>query len=148
MLAENAGRKSAFESAVDLWETACEYFEWVEDNPLLEEKIFHNSGEITRGTVSKMRPMTLDGFCVFAGITDQTYYNYRDKADDYLEVTRRIDGIMRTQKFAGAAAELLNPNIIARDLGLVDKKETDNRHTFDLSNKSDEELKKIVSGQK
>ena len=31
--------------------------------------------------------------------------------------------IIRTQKFAGAAADLLNANIIARDLGLADKNE-------------------------
>ena len=31
--------------------------------------------------------------------------------------------IIKTQKFEGAAAELLNANIIARDLGLADKKE-------------------------
>lgn len=34
----------------------------------------------------------------------------------------RVEQIIRQQKFEGAAAELLNPNIIARDLGLADKK--------------------------
>ncbi|MDC9826565.1 terminase small subunit, partial [Devosia sp. ZB163] len=35
----------------------------------------------------------------------------------------RVDEIIRAQKFEGAAAGLLNPNIIARDLGLADKQE-------------------------
>ena len=34
-----------------------------------------------------------------------------------------MDEIIRTQKFEGASADLLNPNIIARDLGLADKSE-------------------------
>ena len=42
---------------------------------------------------------------------------------DFSEVTTRVDEIIRTQKFQGAAADLLNPNIIARDLGLADKSE-------------------------
>jgi len=122
-LAENAGRPATFETPEDLLKGACEYFQWAEDNPLQEEKIFHNSGEITRGTISKMRAMTLDGLCVFLGISDTTYYNHRDKSDEFLEVTKKIGQIMRTQKFTGAAADLLNPNIIARDLGLADRSE-------------------------
>lgn len=126
-LAENAGRKPTFATPNDLWESACEYFEWAENNPLKEEKVFHTNGQITRATVDKLRAMTLDGLCVFLGITDTTYYNHRDKTSEFLEVAKRIDSIMRTQKFSGAAAELLNPNIIARDLGLAEKK--DNTHS-------------------
>jgi hypothetical protein len=40
-----------------------------------------------------------------------------------VQVTTRVDEIIRTQKFQGAAADLLNPNIIARDLGLSEKSE-------------------------
>ena len=35
--------------------------------------------------------------------------------------------IIYNQKFTGAAADLLNPNIIARELGLADKQQ--NEHT-------------------
>ena len=41
----------------------------------------------------------------------------------YLEVTTRIRQIVYNQKFEGAASGFLNPNIIARDLGMVDKQE-------------------------
>lgn len=34
-----------------------------------------------------------------------------------------MEEIIRTQKFEGASADLLNPNIIARDLGLAEKQE-------------------------
>lgn len=116
------GRKPIFESPEQLWEAAVEYFEWVENNPLNEEKLFCYQGRVTRGTVYKMRAMTIDGLSLFLDITDETWRQYRKK-DGFSGVTARIDKIIKAQKFAGAAADLLNPNIIARDLGLKDKKE-------------------------
>lgn len=103
----------------ELWVKAVEYFKWVEDNPLLEEKVF---GTGFKDTVNKMRAMTITGFCVFAGITSQTFFNY-EKEQAYLDITARIRDIIYSQKFTGAAAGLLESNIIARELGLADKQE-------------------------
>ena len=86
----------------ELWVKAVEYFKWVEDN--------------------KMRAMTITEFCVFAGITSQTFFNY-EKEQAYFDITARIRDIIYSQKFTGAAAGLLESNIIARELGLADKQE-------------------------
>jgi hypothetical protein len=40
---------------------------------------------------------------------------------DFLVVTARIEQIIYTQKFEGAAVGIFNANIISRDLGLIDK---------------------------
>lgn len=69
-----------------------------------------------------MRAMTLSGLCLFLDIADNTFRLYRAR-DDFKEVTEKIDQVIRWQKFTGAAAELLNPVIIARDLGLKDSHE-------------------------
>lgn len=45
------------------------------------------------------------------------------KDKDFSLIIARIEGIMYNQKFTGAAAGFLNPSIICRDLGLVDKKD-------------------------
>lgn len=103
-----------------LWDEAMKYFKWVENNPLLEEKLFAYQGIVVKDTVNKMRAMTITAFCLFADISLQTLENYRDNKD-FIEVTTRIDNIIKSQKFEGAAADLLNPNIIARDLGMADK---------------------------
>ncbi len=105
-----------------LWEKALEYFQWIEDNPLLEEQLFAYQGIITRQTVTKMHAMTYQGLELFLDISRQTWDNYR-KNNDYLAVTNAIEKIIYEQKFSGAAATLLNPNIIARDLGLSDKRD-------------------------
>jgi len=115
------GRKPLFSKPDDLWKACIEYFEWVEDNPLLEEKAFAYQGEVTTHNLTKMRAMTLGGLWIFLDICKETWYSYKDK-DDFVSVTTRVEEIIRNQKFTGAAADLLNPNIIARDLGLADKK--------------------------
>lgn len=115
------GRKPKFETAEDLWSACLEYFQWVEENPLYEAKPFSFQGESWVEPVPKMRAMTIDGLCIFLDITDQTLYNYKERGEDFLEVINKADRIIRTQKFTGAAADLLNANIISRDLGLRDK---------------------------
>lgn len=111
------GRKPIFSDPDQLWSVCCEYFEWVTANPLEEEVLFHFKGSVTRATKYRMRAMTIGGLCIFLDIAHQTWLNYKAR-EDFLEVTTRVEAIIRDQKFTGAAAELFNPNIIARDLGL------------------------------
>ena len=114
------GRDFEYSSPDELWAECVSYFEWVQSNPLKEQKAFHTNGQITKTNVTKMRAMTISGLCLFLGICEKTWANYRDRKD-FLQVTTRAEKIIYTQKFEGAAADLLNPNIIARDLGLTDK---------------------------
>ena len=118
------GRDKLFASADLLWEACCEYFQWVEKHPLWESKAFHNQGEVVMATIPKMRAMTIDGLCLFLNITKQTWFTWRED-DDFSDVVTRVDAVIRDQKFSGAAADLLNANIIARDLGLSDKQQTE-----------------------
>lgn len=120
------GRKPIFPDAATLWEAACEYFAWVESNPLKEAQAFAYQGAVTVHELSKMRAMTLAGLCIFLDIDRTTWAEYA-KREDFSPVTSRIDEIIRTQKFEGASAGLLNANIIARDLGLADKSELTGR---------------------
>lgn len=121
-LRSSHGRKPIFANPDDLWDAACEYFEWVDANPLYEDKVTSFQGTNTHEPVAKMRAMTLDGLQLFLDISDQTWLNYKSR-DGFVGVTTRIEKTIRSQKFAGAAADLLNANIIARDLGLSDKSE-------------------------
>lgn len=113
------GRDKLFSSAEALWEACCEYFEWVEANPLWEMKPFAYQGVVTQEPVAKMRAMTLDGLSLFLDIDCETWRRWRSD-EDFCGVVSRAEQVIRDQKFSGAAAELLNPNIIARDLGLKD----------------------------
>lgn len=116
------GRDKLFASDDALWEACCEYFEWVELNPILEEKAFPYQGGVIKDNVTKMRAMTLDGLCTFLEMDVSTWSAWR-KRDDFSHVVRKVERIIRDQKFTGAAAGQLNSNIIARDLGLADRQE-------------------------
>lgn len=116
------GRNPIFSAPEQIWTAACEYFEWVEDNPLWEDKVTSFQGVNTHEPIAKMRAMTIDGLCVFLDIARRTWDEYRAK-EDFSPVVTRVESVIRSQKFAGAAADLLNANIIARDLGLADKSE-------------------------
>jgi hypothetical protein len=116
------GRKPIFGESEQLWEAAAEYFDWVEANPLKESQAFAYQGDVKLQELPKMRAMTVTGLCIFLDISAQAWSEYRNR-EGFGEITMRIDEIIRTQKFEGASAGLLNPNIIARDLGLADKNE-------------------------
>ena len=134
------GRSPAFASADDLWDACIQYFEWTEDNPLYESKTFSFQGESWVEPVPKMRAMTIDGLCLYIGITDQTLYNYKGRGEDFLEVINRAEKVIRHQKFTGAAADLLNANIIARDLGLKDESKVEHSGSMDVNQMTDDEL--------
>lgn len=118
------GRSPKFESPEALWSACCEYFAWVEENPLWEMKAFAYQGEVTQEPIAKMRAMTLIGLCLFLDITDETWRTYRLR-EDLSGVTTRAEKVIYDQKFSGAAADLFNANIIARDLGLKEQSQVE-----------------------
>lgn len=116
------GRAPIFSTPEDLWNACSEYFEWVESNPLWEDHLVTFQGSAKHEPVAKMRAMTQSGLCIFLDISEQTWRDYTAR-QGFLEVTARVERIIRTQKFEGASADMLNPNIIARDLGLAERQE-------------------------
>lgn len=116
------GRAPIFPTPDDLMAACAEYFEWVDENPLYESKAFSYQGEVTYAKLPKMRAMTISGLCIFLDIGRRSWDEYR-KREDFLPVCEAVEEVIRTQKFEGASADLLNHAIIARDLGLADKSE-------------------------
>lgn len=119
----SAGPKPKFRNPDDLWAACCEYFDWVDENPLWEDKLVTFQGTATHEPTAKMRAMTLAGLCLFLDIDRTTWTGWRSNRPDLLSVITRAEEVIFAQKFAGAAADLLNANIIARDLGLSEKSE-------------------------
>lgn len=126
------GRGKLFANAELLWDAACEYFQWCEDNPLKESKICSFQGENKIEEVPLMRAMTIAGLCFRLNANIDYLTAFESKLDldtkegkDFSRVIGDIRTVIYRQKFEGASAGLLNANIIARDLGLADKKEVD-----------------------
>lgn len=133
------GRPTLFGNDYDLlWEQCCEYFEWVDATPLKELKVFNSKGEIKQVEVPLMRAYTLKGLAIYLNVSSNYINTFerrqkeivedktktkeeRELAENFLLVLMRVRDIIFTQKFEGAAARLLDGNLIARELNLADK---------------------------
>jgi len=125
-MAGNPGRPPIFSNGDDLRAAAIEYFNWSHENPLLADNVSFFQGVATHEPIAKMRAMTIDGLTMHLGIGKRTWRLWRDTRPELAEAIEWIETAIFRQKFEGAAAEMLNPSIIARDLGMVDKKQFGN----------------------
>lgn len=133
------GRDKLYASPDLLWEACCEYFQWVEDNPLWEEKASQFQGNPVYMELPKMRAMTIGGICLFLDIDVTTWREWRSDKD-FSPIIAKADAVIYEQKLTGAAADLLNPNIIARELGLKDATTVEHSGSMDINKMTDDEL--------
>lgn len=124
----SAGPKPTFATSEALWAACVEYFEWASDNPLAEAKVFPTKEELRVELLPRLRAMTITGLCLFIDISKSTWDEWKavngpHYRADLSGVIERVESIIFEQKFSAASVGLLNPNIIARDLGLADKQE-------------------------
>lgn len=123
------GRDKQYPNPNDLLDACNEYFEWVQENPLMEAQVVKYKDHAELMDVPKMRPMTIQGLCNFVDLSVEGWRKYKARKD-FVEITTRVEQIIYNNKFEGAASGFLNPNIIARDLGLQDKQQTE--HTGEI----------------
>lgn len=119
------GRDKLFATPELLWEAACEYFEWCDNHPWTKQDwVGKDADQVTRET---QRPYTLTGLCLYLNCSTSYFREFKSNppvnTEDFLTVITRIEETIYTMKYEGAAVGAFNANIIARDLGLVDKKE-------------------------
>lgn len=145
-----------FSSPDDMWEWALKYFKWCDDNPLYvaEQVRKVGAGMLIKGengaadtyippelmtNIPKKRAYTKSGYCLFSGV-QQDYLKRmrwdikenlggREANAPWLAVLNRIDDAIFTQQYEGGASGQLNPMIVARGIGLVDKTQLEARTT-------------------
>lgn len=118
------GRDKIWETPELLWEACCEYFEATDARKWI--KVEFNGKDATECEVPTETPYTWTGLYLFLDCAHSTWQEY-EKRDDFSAITTRVRNIIYTQKFEGASVGAFNANIIARDLGLTDKKELDHK---------------------
>lgn len=111
------GRRMLFNDSEELWEACVQYFNWVEDHPIMTSETVKYRGDVSLVQVPKMRPMTLRGLRFFLNISRKTWRNYKGR-EGFFPIISEVEDIIWEQKFTGAAAGIFNANIIARDLDL------------------------------
>lgn len=146
------GRNPKFETASDLEDACAQYFEWNDANPLHKVQLVTFQGSATHEDVAVMRAMTVAALCMFIGVVHDTWIEWRKNRADFSEVIAWAESVIYRQKFEGASADLLNANIIARDLGLADKKDLTSsdgtmtpKASLDMSKLSPEAMAEILA---
>lgn len=119
------GRGAIFSSPQIMWDAACDYFNWIDQNPWQEEKVV-TAGEFAgdKYHVDKCIPYTMNGLCIFLGVSPNYFYRFEREVKDgsqYKEVIETIKSVIYEQKFTGAASGFFNAQFIGKDIGLVDR---------------------------
>ena len=99
---------------------AQEYIDRCINEPLKEQDFRGKDANEIR--VDRMRAMTLEGLYFHLDISKETWRRWRSE-EKYSGIITRIENLMFTYDFEGAAANMLNPNTIARKLGIQDNSE-------------------------
>lgn len=134
------GRDRLFTTPKDMIEAISEYFEWCDKNPFYKsEAKTVNTGDyqskIEIVNLPVMRPYTIQGLCMYLDCNVQYFNDFQEslkgKEDEeskgFSAIITHAREAIYNQKFSGAASGFFNANIIARDLGLTDKKELDHK---------------------
>jgi|GEM_PF-436550 len=120
------GRDKIFSSPAIFLEAAMEYFENADQNPWFKNEVVKTGQEAGKLLpVPTQRPYTIEALCIFLDITHQTFLNYEkdEKYKDFFDVFTHVRDMIENNQFEGATVGAYNANIIARKLGLADKKE-------------------------
>jgi hypothetical protein len=125
------GRDRLFATPELFWEAACEYFKWIEDNPLIAVDFKGKDAE--RVEIPHTRPLTIQGLCLYLDCNVMYFNNFetsiKGKDDEvsrgFSIILSRIRETIYRQKFEGAACGFYNPLLISRDLGLAEHVQTE-----------------------
>ena len=117
------GREKLFVTPELMWEAACEYFDWCQNNPINDPRSYGGIAMIPR-------PFTIHGLCSYLCCNTQYFKTFKaqlpEGEKDFNTVVRNIEERIYQQKFEHAVIGIFKENIIARDLGLTEKSQVDN----------------------
>ena len=119
MLRSKHGRDKLFATPELLWEAACEYFQWCDENPWTTRKatqktvpvkvvkdkeiVIENQQQTQQEVTPTSRPYSLMGMCVYLGASTNWWNEFRsaciNKRDkDFLEVIARVEETIKGTK--------------------------------------------------
>lgn len=153
-LFENIGIKKRFKPK-EIQQKFIEYVQSLIDNPIeLEERVqrLSSSGNKTgtRNITLRCAPPRITDFVIRWLGMSMNWWSNIDKGSNgrhYKETKARITEYIYNCKLNGAYIGAYNANIVARDIGLRDGVDVEQRniHKYDLNNLSDEQLEALAS---
>lgn len=132
------GRDKIFATPEILKEACYEYFEHQSKNKW--EKTDYKGKEVEMVKIPTSSPFTIKGLCLFLGVNSKFINQFESGLDltteeghDFSNIITHVREIIFIHKFEGAVVGAYNSNIIARELGLTDKKEVNTSGSLTIS---------------
>lgn len=143
-------------SPESLWQNACNYFSWCDNNPISIPKTLMSGKEAGKQVdVRYKRAYNIKALCLHCGIPEEyikDIRNSKDKQDLYYHVVSKILYIIYSQNLEGAMVDVFNPVFTARVLGMEKEEQTTSAVTVtvvqglpELSKSENEILEKLES---
>jgi hypothetical protein len=131
-LRDKHGRDRIFETPELMLSCAKEYFQWVDDNPLVRYEAIKSGdmcGKVMEVPIS--RPYTWDGLCQQLECNTEYFTDFEkslvgkndELSKDFSRIITHIRQTINRNKLEGASVGIFNANIVARELGMIDKKD-------------------------
>lgn len=118
------GRPRKFRQPIKLLEAFGEYLEDRKSREIeikeSEEGFYGEADHSKTKTKTFMHPLSIADFCIFLGMS-RAWWNALP--EEFLGVKEKIADYIFTYQLKGAEVGLFNANIVARELGLADKRE-------------------------
>jgi hypothetical protein len=123
------GKRLAFDTPVKMLDAITDYFNAVDANPYKEHD--YVGKDATSVYRQKMRPYTWHGLCLFLGYNPEYFEKFEEYTREeifrggsqYRRVIKHARALIYDNKLSGATSGLFSHHIVARDLGLADKKQ-------------------------
>lgn len=114
-------------TAEELWENACSYFKFCDDNPIVTKGVVSAGKEVGKQyNIHKKRPYTIKALCLQCGISQEylsDMKNMKARESEYGMVVDKILNVIYTQNLEHAMTGEFNPQLTARVLNM-EKEET------------------------
>ncbi len=140
-------------TAEDLWNNACNYFQWCDNNPITVPKVLLNGAKAGETVYYKYkRAYSVKAMCLHCNVPEEYIKDIRNSKanDDYFHVVSKILYIIYSNNLEGAMVDIFNPVFTARVLGMEKEEQTTSAVTVhvvqglpELSNSENEILEKL-----
>lgn len=118
----NSGKSIVSNNAASLWENACLYFKWCDENPIIKKQtITQGKGSGTKADIEQTRAYTIKALCLHCNITEEYIRDVRDSKDkynDYFVVVSKILYIIYSQNLEEAMVGNFSPVMTTKVLNL------------------------------
>lgn len=125
-------RPFKFKDPNQVWKIYQNYLKHLSENPMHRNELI-KSGERAGDVISVEVPVppNIWGFCLFADIDRQTYYNYvggksENINEELIDIFARVDDDIKQKQITGATVNLYNQAIVARLNGLTESIKVEN----------------------